>query len=618
VATPAANLVLERLQVEGGFLDGLDLRLNPGLNVLIGARGTGKTSVIELIRYCTDAPALAERFGTRAREHALSILRDGKATLTVSVDGERHIVRRSARDEPVELPGGRPIVLSQGEVEVVGTDERGRLRLLEDFRVADPSSNRKALAANSNVKSLSRELNDLDAEIARLAEHVAGLEAAQVARREAETQAAETELSAVRASGLLQQLERTSERLAAEAARTGVLERAAEAVSNWRGLVQRAARFSLHFEEWPAEDPPSDGLEPVRRFANHAERLLNDAIRELDEADGWLATTLASQRPRLTSLDDNARSLRRQAEELQAGAGAAARRLTELREREAELVQLQHLLVERRQQRKGARQARDAALADLDALRGKRFESRRDVVAKLNTALNPRVRVALRRGALFNEYASGIADALKGSGLHYANLAPLLAERIAPLELARAVEDFDFKTIARLGEISIDRAQRVLTQLRQQGVGEVLTAPIDDSVSLELLDGSLYKETSALSTGQRCTVVLPVVLQHDERPVVLDQPEDNLDTAFIVDTLVRSMLARPLGAQLIVSTHNANIPVLGEAEQVAVLGSDGKRGFVRHAGTLEDPSTVRAIEQIMEGGSEAFARRADFYAERPH
>src|SRR5689334_17617318 len=60
------NLIVERLQVEGGFLDGLDLRLAEGLNVLVGARGTGKTSVIELIRFCTDAPALAERFGKRS------------------------------------------------------------------------------------------------------------------------------------------------------------------------------------------------------------------------------------------------------------------------------------------------------------------------------------------------------------------------------------------------------------------------------------------------------------------------------------------------------------------------------------------------------------------------
>ena len=49
-------MIIERVQVEEGFLDGLDLRFTKGLNVLIGPRGSGKTSVIELIRFCLGAP----------------------------------------------------------------------------------------------------------------------------------------------------------------------------------------------------------------------------------------------------------------------------------------------------------------------------------------------------------------------------------------------------------------------------------------------------------------------------------------------------------------------------------------------------------------------------------
>ena len=52
------TLWIERLEVEGGFLDGLDLEFAPGLNTIIGARGTGKTSIIELIRFCVGAPAM--------------------------------------------------------------------------------------------------------------------------------------------------------------------------------------------------------------------------------------------------------------------------------------------------------------------------------------------------------------------------------------------------------------------------------------------------------------------------------------------------------------------------------------------------------------------------------
>jgi hypothetical protein len=61
------------------------------------------------------------------------------------------------------------------------------------------------------------------------------------------------------------------------------------------------------------------------------------------------------------------------------------------------------------------------------------------------------------------------------------------------------------------------------------------------------------------------------------------------------------------------STHNANIPVLGEAARVVRLGSNGRRGFVVHADPLDHRRSVDSIVTIMEGGSEAFRRRERFY-----
>jgi ABC-type cobalamin/Fe3+-siderophores transport system ATPase subunit len=130
---------------------------------------------------------------------------------------------------------------------------------------------------------------------------------------------------------------------------------------------------------------------------------------------------------------------------------------------------------------------------------------------------------------------------------------------------------------------------------------------------MQLLDGSQYKPTPMLSTGQRCTVVLPILLRHDERPLIIDQPEDHLDNAYVVETLVHAISARSSESQIIVSTHNPNVPVLGNASQVTLLGSDGRRGFQRHTGPLHDPDVVEAITSVMEGGADAFERRAAFY-----
>ena len=61
-------MAIIRLQVEGGFLDGLDLPIAPGMTVIIGGRGTGKTSLIELIRFCLDAGALTTEAAERGSQ----------------------------------------------------------------------------------------------------------------------------------------------------------------------------------------------------------------------------------------------------------------------------------------------------------------------------------------------------------------------------------------------------------------------------------------------------------------------------------------------------------------------------------------------------------------------
>jgi predicted ATPase len=107
--------------------------------------------------------------------------------------------------------------------------------------------------------------------------------------------------------------------------------------------------------------------------------------------------------------------------------------------------------------------------------------------------------------------------------------------------------------------------------------------------------------------------VLPIVLQHDERVLVIDQPEDHIDNAFITDSLIKAIRARSPHSQLIVSTHNANIPVLGDAKLVVQLTSDGRNGSVEVCSPLDDDVAVDAITSLMEGGIDAFRKRAAFY-----
>jgi translation initiation factor RLI1 len=232
----------------------------------------------------------------------------------------------------------------------------------------------------------------------------------------------------------------------------------------------------------------------------------------------------------------------------------------------------------------------------------------------LSANLAPKIGIEVERAGQVDRYAAAIAEALRGSGLKYNDLAPPLARNVSPRELLEAVESHEFELIAKAVGISRDRAARVVDSLSNSSLSELATVTVEDDVHLKLFDGSEYKDIGDLSTGQRCTVILPMVLEHKDRIIIVDQPEDHLDNAFIADTLVKAVLERNDQSQMLFTTHNPNIPVLGNADRVIQMGSDGRRGFVLISAELEDKSAVQAITGIMEGGREAFRRRASFYA----
>ncbi len=216
-------------------------------------------------------------------------------------------------------------------------------------------------------------------------------------------------------------------------------------------------------------------------------------------------------------------------------------------------------------------------------------------------------------GERLESYVSAIVASLRGSGLHYNNLAPSLAMSVAPFELVEWTEGGAFEDLARATGLPSDRASSVLAALRQGGVGAIVAIDVEDEVSLELLDGPEYKPIEHLSIGQRCTVVLPILLALPNTVLVVDQPEDHLDNAFIVSTLIAAVRERQGTAQTIFSSHNANIPVLGDAARVVLMDSDGERGRAASSGSLADPAIISAISELMEGGREAFQTRAHFY-----
>ena len=122
------------------------------------------------------------------------------------------------------------------------------------------------------------------------------------------------------------------------------------------------------------------------------------------------------------------------------------------------------------------------------------------------------------------------------------------------------------------------------------------------------------REFRQLSLGQQQSVLLAVMLSADSNtPLIIDQPEDNLDGEFIYQSVIPVLRRAKERRQVIVVTHNANIAVLGDAEQIVVLRASNDKGVIVSRGSIDDPPTREAACALLEGSREAFQRRARIY-----
>jgi DNA repair ATPase RecN len=608
---------IESIRIEGGTLDGFHQHLRPGLNVLIGGRGTGKSSIIELIRFCLGAPSSSDTIAKDSLEHALGVLGDGKITITLTDEHERIEVSRIASDDEDQCPidVAAPLVFSQKEVEQIGARSQSRMRLIDGFVSGRSAAASRQAPLHARIRSASSEIRALLAEIDDISERLLALPRIQTNLAELQHQGAAQRARSVELDALRRQLDELIPLASAANVRAASIERSAAKLGEWTDELELICSRRPTIEAWPVEAATSDQLSSHRSRLTAVNRTLATTIDEYRritlELDGLRQTAQHEK----AATDAQSREVRQKIEEQQKGASILDRQISELSQEIAALNSLAALKAERIERINRVNHQRQAALDELHAQTQELTKSRHQIASGLTRALSPAIRVTVKPLADYRTYLSVLNGALRGSGLRYRELAERIVATFSPQEIAILAEKGDAAKIANALEINEERAHRLAESLRGDAGTELFVTDVGDEVIIELLDGTSFKTTDFLSMGQRCTAVLPIILQHNERIIALDQPEDHLDNAFVVGTLVHAIRARSQSAQTIIATHNPNIPVLGDADLVTHLESDGDRCFVHVAGALDDTEVVHSITNIMEGGLEAFQRRATFYAE---
>ena len=601
---------------DGGFLDGQALRLNNGLNVLVGGRGAGKSALIESIRFAFGYSIRGK--DARATHRAIVEKVLGSAT-KVSVllrEGpparNHYVVERTVPHPPLVrgpdgevIEGLEPMRLIE-DLEIFGQHELSELtRDKEELAAILRRYEADGAEAQERRDAAARKLKDSHDSILALLKRIDDLR---------ERTAALPELQ-LRVSRM--QAARVQEKLEGKVAFHEELQRVGEARASLEAVRAAAEGVARDLRGVDRQGLPPDVLELLAATEREAGPLAGRLTSSLAEGVARIDERLAEREAHRGAVDaEHARV----EEELRAEGiepNDYLKTTTQIRVLKGEKAEL----AEAEEELEALRADRSVLLREWNEMQAARLRSSKDAARKAGKALSGRVRVRVERTRNLSPIRDAFDEAIEGQGSKAAMDRLEARDDLSLTELAAAIrrgatalrEEYSFTPNA---------AEKVA------GGGEALALRIEalalgPAAEVELNVGEegseRWKSIADLSAGQRATAVLLLLLGGSASPLVLDQPEDDLDNRFITETVVTVMREEKRRRQFVFSSHNANIPVLADAEQIVHLRPEVEDGRERttipqgETGSIDRPMVRRVVETLLEGGREAFELRRAKY-----
>jgi DNA repair ATPase RecN len=616
------------IHLEGGFLDGQHIHFSPNLNCIIGGRGTGKSTTFEAVRCLTGEFSDNTIVDSDVWPSEITLFWRDQA-------GQVHSLHRSwggellNLDDPVNGPDAFVIEsYGQGETARISkeanTDPIALLRYLDRFvDIADAAMEEEQardelLAVQGEIEKATTNVElipQYERMLSTTQQQLAALKQAK-AEEVIELQRKLAEEREVRSS-ISRKLTAVQQDINALSAKTLVEEIEALAVPN------NLAVGTTEFEKI---------LQGARTFESEtttAQALVKASYKILKETtDIQLTSWKAKEAVALKTIEDKRKALESQNIKLDmAYIQKLAKDEAELKTSLTNLRMWKPHLIEQKRKYGAASQRRWAAR--------ERIATTRDAYGKaisrvLRSALSDLI-VSLKfsRSSYSPDAEKQIIQAMVWRTIQVPRAA-LLIEKLTMPGLLSAI---DKRNSAALTAVTTDQgakifdnseAERLITQLSEPAIRFALERCVVYDVprltvtKVVTTPGgpprNVVKDFSKLSLGQQQSVLLALMLSsNSSAPLIIDQPEDNLDAEFIYHSLVPVLRLAKERRQVIIVTHNANIAVLGDAEQIIVLKSTSDKGMVVSRGSIDESSTSTAACSILEGAKEAFERRARIY-----
>lgn len=592
---------IESISFQGGKFDGQTIIFSRELNTLIGIRGSGKSSILEAVRYVLGLTAQMDKdykeslvknvFGSGGKATLNVIDKHGKHYSVSRILGERiNVLDETGNDlniNPISLFDGVQY-FGQKDLSSSADHENGLLEKLISGRIGQPSN-------------LDNCVNELIKTVERL------LDVSKIPQQMTEVTTQQTELehklSIFEEKGVADKLKKQSGYATDTAKLDAVKNRIDTILRDIRTAFSKNSVVSSALDGY-SSDFNKDIFGDVSIVLSSIDAQLaqiDSCIVEIEKQRSGMDDLISRLKERIDSLADEFAQIKREIKDDTLDVDSFVKMTAELQKTKEKLKQLSEEASAKSKIEasftKATRERNEALLATYNA-----YKAETERINQNQTELKIEITFKGDREG----FKAQLKNDFKGTGISdikYQAICDSFTDYAAIIEDWIVCDGSKLKGIVTSGEYV-----KLEDKLRGQ-YEELLNRQVENKVDI-YYHGKLLRQHSI---GQRASALILFILTQDDNDIIfIDQPEDDLDNKVIYDEVITAIAQKKPYMQFIFATHNANIPVLGDSERVLVVEFQESRIDVAQ-GNIDLDSTHKQIVDIMEGGKEAFDKRQLIY-----
>ncbi len=596
------NAFIKSILFEGGLLDRKEIHFSPELNNFIGIRGSGKSSIIEILRY-TFGISLGRQASDREYKNSLieHVLKSGGKVITTVVNKhkkEYRIEKIYGQKEDIFENGIRsdapsidtvfkiPVYFGQKDLSNKHIDFEADLvkKLIGNKLESIKSKTVLKTSEIENTINTSKKLDNLD----ELKKEIA-----------ANIKDAEYKLKLYKEKGVEDKLRQQS-RFDSDIRH---FNESLNEISKFKGELEAIINNFLPFFNqtiFNSKENKEIFLEAEEIFKQLAIEFnkLNFIKTETEKYEAAFKELYKKLQGKKENLKEEFAKIKREIAipnlnpdeflKLNRQIETSKLKLVEIEKSEKKKIEYQILL--------------NNKVSELNNLWHEEYKILEKEVGRINE-YEKSLSIAVEYKGRKDNFDTKLKEIFKGTGIRGATYETITTNYKDFIEIYRDIENLNS---------TLNTSENLLAEFKKrfyENLFDLLTFRVEDKFTIKY-NG---KPLKAHSLGQRATALILFLLAQKETDVlIIDQPEDDLDNQTIYEDVIKAIKALKGKMQFIFATHNANIPVLGDSEKIISCKYSESKIEVQ-GGTIDNHETQKQIVTIMEGGEEAFNRRKNIY-----